>query len=60
MTDAYGSVFQLLVHSDAISLLVVKTRGLNEDFSMSVTLWLYKSFFSFACFWQICERDLSE
>ena len=42
-------VFQLfcqsfaLLHSCAIPP-VVKTRGLNEDFSMSITVWLYLSF----------------
>ena len=57
MTDAYGSlrfsaIFSAsllftLLHSGAIPPVVVKTRGLNEDFSMSITLWLYLSFFSF-------------
>jgi len=47
MTDAYGSlrfsaIFSAsllftLLHSGAIPP-VVKTRGLNEDFSMSITL----------------------
>jgi len=32
--------------------LVVKTRGLNEDFSMSITLLLYLSF-SFSCCWLV-------
>ena len=53
MTDAHGSLcfsvifsasllFTItLLHSGAISPVVVKTRGLNEDFSMSITLWLY-------------------
>jgi len=51
MTDAYGSlrfsaIFSAsllftLVHSGVIPPVVVKTRGLNEDFSMSITLWLY-------------------
>jgi len=50
VTDAYGSlcfsaIFSAslllsLLHSGAIPPLV-KTRGLNEDFSMSITLWLY-------------------
>jgi len=35
-------------HSGAIPPLVVKTRGLNEDFLMSMTLWLYLSF-SISC-----------
>jgi len=63
MTDAYGplrfsAVFSasllftiILLHSGAIPPVVVKTRGLNEDFSMSITLWLYLSFFSFSCCW---------
>ena len=60
MTDAYGclrslaifsaSLLLTLVDSGAIPPLVVKTRGLNEDFSMSITLWLYLSF-SFSCCW---------
>ena len=55
-TDAYGSLrfsasfsaslLLTLLHSGAIPPLVVKTRGLNEDFSMSITLWLHLSFFS--------------
>jgi len=59
MTNAYGSlrfsaIFSAsllftLLHSGAIPQVVVKTRGLNEDFSMSITLWLYLSFFSFSC-----------
>jgi len=50
MTDAYGSlrfsaifsasVLLTLLHSGAIPPVVVKTRGSNEDFSMSITLWL--------------------
>jgi len=32
------------LHSGAIPPVVVKTRGLNQDFSMSITLWLYLSF----------------
>ena len=49
MTDAYGSL-QLffsasllftLLHSGAIPPVVVKTRGLNEDFSMSITLSVF-------------------
>ena len=49
MTDAYGSLrfsaifsaslFFTLLHSGAIPPVVVKTRGLNEDFSISITLW---------------------
>jgi len=48
VTDAYGSlrfsaIFSAsllftLLHSGAILPVVVKTRGLNEDFSMSITL----------------------
>ena len=48
MTDAYGSlrssaifsasVLFTLLHSGDISPVVVKTRGLNEDFSMPITL----------------------
>ena len=60
MTDAYGSMrfsaifsasllFNLL-HSGAIPLVAVKTRGLNEDFLVSIILWLYLSF-SFSCCW---------
>jgi len=55
MTDAYGSIcfsanfsaslLFTLVHSGAITPLVVKTKGLNEDFSRLITLWLYLSFF---------------
>ena len=51
MTDAHGSLRFLaifsasllftLLHSGAIPPVVVKTRGLNEDISMSITLWLY-------------------
>jgi len=51
MTDAYGSMRFLamfsasllltLIHSSAIPPLVVKTRGLNEEFSVSITFWLY-------------------
>jgi len=61
MTDAYGSlhfsaIFSAsllftLLHSGAILPVVVKTSGLNEDFSMSITLRLYLSFFSFSCCW---------
>jgi len=61
MTDAYdslhfsaifsASLLLILLHSGAIPPLVVKTRGLNEDFSISITLWLYLSFFSFSCLW---------
>ena len=46
--DAYGclrfsaifsaSLLFTLLHSGAIPPVVVKTRGLNEDFSMSITL----------------------
>jgi len=60
MTDAYGSlrfsaIFSAsllftLLHSGAIPPVVVKTRGLNEDFSLSITLWLYLSF-SFSHCW---------
>jgi len=60
MTDAYGSMrfsaivsaslLLTLLYSGAIPLVVVKTKGLNEDFSMSITLWLYL-FFSFLCYW---------
>jgi len=59
MTDAYGSlrfsaIFKnfsasllfTLLHSGAIPPVVVKTSGLNEDFSMSITFWLYLSFCS--------------
>jgi len=56
MTDAYGSLhfsaifstslLLTLLHSGAIPTLVVKTRGLNEDFLMSITLWLYLSILS--------------
>ena len=48
MTDAYSSlrfsaIFSAsllftLLHSGAIPSVVVKTKGLNEDFSMSITL----------------------
>jgi len=52
MRDAYDSlrfsaIFFLpvflfrLLHSGVIPPVVVKTRVLNEDFSMSITLWLY-------------------
>jgi len=54
ITDAYdllcfsaifsASLLLTLLHSGAIPPLVVKTRGLNEDFSMLITLWLYLSF----------------
>jgi len=37
---------QFWVNSGAIPPLV-KTRGLNEDFSMSITIWLYLSSFLF-------------
>ena len=70
MTDAYGSLrfsaifsasflFRLL-HSGAILPVVVKTRGLNEDFSMSITLWLCLFFFSFSCCWLTSARDFPE
>jgi len=70
MTDAYGSLcfsaifsaslLLTLLHSGAIPPLVVKTRGLNEDFSMSITLWLYL-FCSFSCCWLIsAARDFPE
>jgi len=47
MTVAYGSLhfstsLLTLVHSGAIPLLVVKTIGLNEEFSMFIILWLYR------------------
>ena len=52
MTDAHSSlrfsaIFSAsllftLLHSGATSPVVVKTRGLNEDFSTSITLWLYQ------------------
>ena len=54
MTDAYGSLWfsaifsaSLLLtplHFGAIPPLVVKTRELNEEFSMSITLWLYSTY----------------
>ena len=31
------------------SRVVVKTRGLNEDFSMSITFWLHLSFYLSCC-----------
>jgi len=38
-----ASLVLTLVHCGAVPPLVVKTRGLNEDFSMSIiTLWLYR------------------
>jgi len=51
--------FFTLLHSGAIPPVVVKTRGLNEDFSMSITLWLYLSF-SFSCCWETSTRDFPE
>ena len=56
MTDAYASLhfsaifsaslLLTLLHSGAIPPVVVKTRGLNEDFSISISLWLiYPSLF---------------
>ena len=39
----FASLLLTVLHSGAIPPLVVKTRGLNEDFSMSITLWLYFS-----------------
>jgi len=39
-----ASLLFTLLQSGAIPPVVVKTRGLNEDFSMSITLWLYLSF----------------
>ena len=69
MTDAYGplrfsaifsaSLLFTLLHSGAIPPLV-KTRGLNEDLYMSITLWLYLSFFSFSCCWYTSARDFPE
>jgi len=45
---AFFSQFLLtLVHSGAIPPHAVNTRGLNKDFSMSVTLWLYLPFLFF-------------
>ena len=59
MTDACGSLrfsaivsaslLFTLLHSGAIPPVVVKTRGLNEDFSMPITLWLYLSIMIFWC-----------
>ena len=53
MTDAYGSLHfsgifsaSLLftfLHSGVIPPVVVKTRGLNKDFSMSITVCNYPS-----------------
>ena len=53
ITDAYGSlhfsaifsasILFTLLHSGAIPPIVMKTRSLNEDFSISITLWLYFS-----------------
>ena len=37
---------------------IMKTRGLNEDFSMSIALWLWYSSLFLYCCW-ICERDLT-
>ena len=47
-----ASLLLNLVYSSAIPPLVVKTRKLNQDFPISITLslWLYLSFFSFACY----------
>jgi len=42
-----ASLLLTLVHSGVNPPLVVKTRGLNEGFSMSITLCLYLSFFLF-------------
>jgi len=42
-----ASLLLTLLHSGAIHLPVVKTRVMNVDFSMSITLWLYLSFFLF-------------
>jgi len=41
-------VFVNEVHCGAILPLDLKPRGLNEDFSMSITLWLYLSLFFLA------------
>ena len=53
-----ASLLFTLLHSGAIPPVVVKTRGLNEDFSMSITLWLYLSFFSFS-YLSICKSTYS-
>ena len=53
-----ASLLFTLLHSGAVLPVVVKTRGFNEDFSMSITLWLYLSFFSFSCCWLTSVRDL--
>jgi len=52
MTDAYGSLCCVAIFSASLLLtlepshhLLLKTKGLNEDFSISITLWLYLSFF---------------
>jgi len=47
-----ASLLLILLHSDTIPPLVVKTRWLNGDMSMSITLWLYLSS-SFSCCWYI-------
>jgi len=46
----FSAIFSAtLVHSGAIPPLVVKTKGMTEDFSMSITILvvLTVSFFSF-------------
>jgi len=48
-----------LLYSGAIPPVVVKTRELNEEFSMSITLWLYLSF-SFSYCWYTSARDFPE
>ena len=65
MTDAYGSLrfsaifsaslLLTLLHSGAIPPLVVKTRGLNEDFSLSITVWLYLTVRQ--DMWSLCQRS---
>jgi len=69
MTDAYGSLhfsaifsaslLLTLLHSGAIPPVAVRTKGLNEDFSMSITLLLYLSF-SFSCCWYGSAKDFPE
>ena len=55
-----ASLLLTLLHSGAILPLVLKTGGLNEDFFMLITLWLYLSFFSFSCSWYISVRGFPE
>jgi len=45
-----ASLLLTLLYSGAIPPVVGKATGLNEDFSISFTLWLYLSF-SFSCCW---------